>query len=67
MVALVPSRHLNIVHLLTDIRDLVVNAVHFMKKLIYHENTKVGKHEIFLGFYFRALKALWLIFPIQQG
>ena len=21
-----------------------------MKKLIYHENTKVGKHEIFFGF-----------------
>jgi hypothetical protein len=45
MVALVPSRHLNIVHLLTDIRDLVVNAVHFMKKLIYHESTKGKKHE----------------------
>jgi hypothetical protein len=22
-----------------------------MKKLIYHENTKAGKHEIFLGFF----------------
>ena len=45
MVALVPSRHLNMPHLLTDIRDLVVNSVHFMKKLFYHESTKGRKHE----------------------
>jgi len=34
-----------------EFRILVVNSLHFMKKLIYYENTKVGKPEIFLGFF----------------
>jgi hypothetical protein len=35
-----------------------------MKKLIYHENAKVGKHEIFLGFFscFRHFVLSLLIF-----
>ena len=38
----------------------MLHSLHFMKKLIYHENTKVGKPEIFLGF-FRAfvIDLLW--------
>jgi hypothetical protein len=38
------------------ISNLIVNSLHFMKKLIHHETTKVRKHEIcFLSFsYFRA-------------
>jgi len=38
----------------------VLHSLHFMEKLIYHENTKVGKHEIFIAF-FRAfvIDLLW--------
>jgi hypothetical protein len=34
---------------IAQFRVLVVNSLHFMKKLIYHESTKFGKHEIFLS------------------
>jgi len=37
-----------------------------MKKLIYHENAKVGKHEIFLGF-FRAFVIDFFKFLVFRG
>jgi hypothetical protein len=38
-------------HPLPTLKVLILNSVHFMKKLFHHETTKFRKHEICLIFF----------------
>jgi hypothetical protein len=66
MVAIVWSRHLNILHLLTDIRVLVVNSLHFVQKHFRHQGTKT-QSLIFTNSFALCLCALVAIISVYPG